>query len=534
MVSATGTMLVPKFKIQHFVAGAIAEFTPIPGILLRFAILIPLGLCQSVAKTHWKAIGSYPKLRDAYSLQIRAGEHMAFKWSQVNFCYHLAALIPSTFLLSPVNIIFAIPDVVLLTYLSLAITSQESYSPKNMDCQDPTSLSNPVFLQAAASLGLLMDVERACEEFKQQRNFAVVTCALVASMVFFNICNCFFACVRLGKEVNSSKISHSQLPIWKQLLPTLMLPFREFMVLCFWILLYVPCLTFRRFPASVQSRVLFAMRCRVKSFQGRFQQRKPAQCAQTDHNGAWMTALQGKNTDAPLAEFLCVYDVLVMVTTHLHYVDITNLSLVSRRIHKTLLPAKDAPSNFLRTYSCNPGFKARCYVCPNQICNGCLFRREVKKAQLFYDHLFHCLPHCSKCYLRTLREPRVDVHGPAQIDTRQCACRHPTASTVPQFLQRLFHSSGNDAHGILEEGRTRGGPLLVCRTCNQLSDAELAAIGTRRLKGEMRSRVLTRSDLKGVADSKCCSGCRKVLRKGARWWICESCNKECRSRLHRL
>ncbi|KAL5390188.1 hypothetical protein PMIN02_007073 [Paraphaeosphaeria minitans] len=533
MLPAAGTMLLPKFKIQHFVAGVIADFTPIPAMLLRFAILIPLGLYQSIAKSHWKAIGKYPELRDAYSLQVLSGERMAFKW--INFYYHLAVLIPSTFLLPPVTIIFTIPDVVLATYLGLTGTSQKSYAPSNMDCEDPASLSNLVFLQAAASLGLLTNVERACKEFEQQRNFALVICALVASMVFFNIGNCFFACIRLGKEVNSSGISHAQLPIWSQLLPTLMLPIRDFGLLCFWILFYIPCLAFRRLPASIQSRALFAMRYSVKYMHAKFQRRTYAQGARVNHS-ACNTALQEENTDAPLAEFLSVSDVLVMITTHLHHVDITNLSLVSRRIHRTLLPAQHAPNSFLRTYSCNPGFKAHCYICPNQICTACLFRRELKAAQIFYDHLFHCLPHCSTCYLRTLREPRVGAHAPAQIDTRRCSCRYPTASTTRHVQSRQFFHGvvGIDAHSTLEEARTRGGPLLICRTCNQLSDAELAAIGTARLKGEMRTRVSTTSDLKGVAYLRCCFECRKVLEKGARWWVCDSCNKECRSGLHGL
>lgn len=521
--------------------GQIAAFWPIPGILLRIAILVPLGLYQTTAKTHWTVIERYPKLHDVYTEQAVRGERMAYKWvctsscylkillsvdkGRINFYYHLAALVPATFLLSPVDIIFALPDIVLLVYLGLTIASQQSYSPRNVDCHDPASLSDPGFLQAAASVGMLRDVGRACREFEQQRKFAVVICTLVASMVFSNICNCFFACVHLFKAGHLSEDG---------LLLTLVLPFRDLGVLCFWILFYLPCLVFRKLPTSIQSRVLLTMRCGAKAIQTIFRRRPstPAHSVQVRHRSR--TNARPKNTDGTLAKFLSVYDVLVLVTTHLHYVDVANLSLVSRRIHQTLLPAQRAPNSFLRTYTCKPDFKARCYVCLNQICNACLARRSLWGAQLFYDHLFHCLPHCSTCYLRTLREPRVDVTQPAQIDTRRCACRRPTASTMPQLLRWVFLRSGDDTSGVFGEAQIRGGPLLVCRSCNLLSDAQLAENGTRRLRSEMRSRGTgtTESELKGVAGSRCCAGCQRVIGKGRTWWVCEACNQECRSTLH--
>ncbi|KAF2440010.1 hypothetical protein P171DRAFT_489786 [Karstenula rhodostoma CBS 690.94] len=525
-------MLVPEFKIKAFAAGVRAAWTPLPGIALRFGILIPLGLYQQHAKTHWKAIEDYPKLGDVYSLDARSGESMAMKWGQRNFYYHLAVLIPSIFLLPPANIIFAIPDIVLLAYLGLTVTHQGHYSPKNMDaCKDPALLSNTAFLQAAANLGLLANAERACIQFVQQRNLAVVVCALVASMIFFNICNCFFACLSLAKEVTLSRLPYSQLPFWNNILPTLMLPFRDFGVLCFWILCYVPCLVFRRLPESFQARILFAIRCSSKSIQARFRQRSSAQGARDDHSGTWTHVLREKSPVTPLAEFLGVYDVLVMVATHLHYNDIVNLSLVSRSICQTLLPAPDSAQQplHLGAYTCDPVTRAQCWACLNQICKGCSFRRVLKEAQLFCDHMLHCLPHCSACYRRTLREPRLEASR--QIDTRRCGCRHPTTSSTSRFFQRLFHGGENRARGVSDVASPRGGPLLICRSCNQLSDAELVEDSMRRLECEM-SQATTVSNVKGIADSICCSNCRKVLGEGRRWWVCEFCDKECRSGLH--
>jgi hypothetical protein len=223
-------------------------------------------------------------------------------------------------------------------------------------------------------------------------------------MVFFNIWHCLLVCVSLAKQVNSSQISHLQLPIWSALLPTMMLPFRDVGVLCFWIFCYMPCLTFRRLPAAVQARILYVVRYSAKFIRVRLRRNPSAQGARDDRAIAKILAMQDKALVTPLAEFLAVYDVLLTVVSHLHYVDMTNPTLVSKTICQTLL---FAPDGTFRKYTCEPNSRERCWVCSNRICNGCSFRRSLKESHPFYDHVFHCVPHCSACYLGTLRKPRI-------------------------------------------------------------------------------------------------------------------------------
>jgi hypothetical protein len=53
---------------------------PLLGIALRFGILIPLGLYQQQAKSHWRILGNHPEIGDAYDPIILLGEDMATKW----------------------------------------------------------------------------------------------------------------------------------------------------------------------------------------------------------------------------------------------------------------------------------------------------------------------------------------------------------------------------------------------------------------------------------------------------------------------
>lgn len=64
------------------------------------------------------------------------------------------------------------------------------------------------------------------------------------------------------------------------------------------------------------------------------------------------------------------YDVLPLISHHLHHIDIINLSLVSKRVHKAIFPNSmlDARSQRLRFYTCDNDMKALCWACNTQIC----------------------------------------------------------------------------------------------------------------------------------------------------------------------
>lgn len=69
------------------------------------------------------------------------------------------------------------------------------------------------------------------------------------------------------------------------------------------------------------------------------------------------------------------YDPLKIIAYKLHYVDLVNLSLVSKSLHEAIFPTADlgVRSEELRIYTCEDGSKSQCWVCNIQICQVCTF-----------------------------------------------------------------------------------------------------------------------------------------------------------------
>jgi hypothetical protein len=71
------------------------------------------------------------------------------------------------------------------------------------------------------------------------------------------------------------------------------------------------------------------------------------------------------------------YEVLQLIAYKLHYIDIINLSLVSRRIHRLIFPESKLVerSELLRSRTCYGNSKSQCWGCNIQICTVSYFRR---------------------------------------------------------------------------------------------------------------------------------------------------------------
>ena len=82
-----------------------------------------------------------------------------------------------------------------------------------------------------------------------------------------------------------------------------------------------------------------------------------------------------KSTGADRAlETIFLYDILVLIAPKLHYVDLVNLSMVSKRVRAAMFPVSEAhdKERELRLYSCYGNVKSVCWICDIQICNvGC-------------------------------------------------------------------------------------------------------------------------------------------------------------------
>lgn len=149
-------------------------------------------------------------------------------------------------------------------------------------------------------------------------------------------------------------------------------------------LYYIPVIFFRCLPISVKSKVRLVRRYGVKAGQGLEEKgemqmhalkRKIERKGETDK----YTAKElGEPTN--LGEFLSIYDVLIEVVQHLHYVDVVNLGLVSKSVREAVLPADEYEQRMthFKMYACHNKGKKQCWVCNNQIC-----RSTVSHAPLF-------------------------------------------------------------------------------------------------------------------------------------------------------
>lgn len=76
-----------------------------------------------------------------------------------------------------------------------------------------------------------------------------------------------------------------------------------------------------------------------------------------------------KGTDRALANAL-VYDIVKLIAPKVHYVDLVNLSLVSKRVWAAMFPiTEEKDHRQLRLYSCYGNRKFDCWTCGIQICN---------------------------------------------------------------------------------------------------------------------------------------------------------------------
>ena len=66
-----------------------------------------------------------------------------------------------------------------------------------------------------------------------------------------------------------------------------------------------------------------------------------------------------------------LYNIILRIAPKVHYVDLVNLSLVSKRVRATMFPISEDNNKDreLRLYSCYGNTKSTCWICGIQICN---------------------------------------------------------------------------------------------------------------------------------------------------------------------
>jgi hypothetical protein len=296
-----------------------------------------------------------------------------------------------------------------------------------------------------------------------------------------------------------------------------------------WIIFYTPIYFFRCLPLSFKAPVRSGRRCVAKTAIGAGQ--KVEIMLSEVKNGFTKSKdlvepyRNSYGTHTPLAQFLGVYDMLVMVTEHLHYTDVISLSTVSKSVRQAVLPSNEISRRLamFRLYTCEPDKKTNCWSCTNQICESCEVDFPVLES-VASRHIENCIPYCASCYRTyTVRHPRARKNR--MKGNPPCKCGR--SSQEQTFLGRLFKRDDYYTESISSFPIDR----QVCRNCSQFTKEELF------LRKAEEAMVMLKKGLKGNGEkwNKCANlGCCRGLGTGPRYWICKhyNCDNECSSTLH--
>lgn len=192
---------------------------------------------------------------------------------------------------------------------------------------------------------------------------------MYAAIAFLNVASCIHVVATTFTKARRDNES-----FLKTLLRNSGFVLQVFLYILYGILYMVPVILFRCLPLSFKSRVRFARRYGFKAGLG-LEEKGEMKLKQMTRRGQeadtsryYQTKDSGHATG--LAEFLSIYDMLMLVVKELHYVDLVHLGLVSRGVRAAILPSDAYMQRMVhfRMYSCSNKYKGECWVCRAQIC----------------------------------------------------------------------------------------------------------------------------------------------------------------------
>ena len=246
-------------------------------------------------------------------------------------------------------------------------------------------------------------------------------------------------------------------------------------------------------------------------------------------------------TTTLLAQVLSNAKIIQSLAPHLHYNNILNLSLTSRTIHRAIFPSssRNQAIETLRLASCQPGTKAACWSCGNQICATCTVTREMGKPASTH-HLQNCAPYCSRCYHHCLCSRPIQ-----DKETPQNTCLHMHQKPCHGDRESLIRSNPHRRHWwsratspsppsppppppptVASEGSGSLVQRPLCQSCARLDATAVIATLERRERSEMQS----------LARRLRCERCLRELDRGNKddsevnvwcWWWCGACLEPC-------
>jgi hypothetical protein len=298
------------------------------------------------------------------------------------------------------------------------------------------------------------------------------------------------------------------------------------------VLYYVPLAFFRCLPISVKAPVRSVWRHGAKTGIGAGQKAEimmmefKTEINKKKHEIGRYQGGNGPHTPNPLSDFLGIYDTLVLVTEHLHYIDVIHLSQVSKSVRESVLPSYDLVRrlNVFKLYTCQLDQMTTCWTCSNQICHDCQQLPELPQTTVLH-HLSECQPYCKPCYKTHVLRPSSDR---ARLANPNCHC-----APVPKRPRNLYSWFMN-GNGYYTRAQAKLAKVArpVCRECNKLTSEELLALKEKQAKMQLKLGLKS----SGEQWTTCArQDCGRALGTGPRYWVCTKydCRKECSSTLHK-
>lgn len=225
------------------------------------------------------------------------------------------------------------------------------------------------------------------------------------------------------------------------------------------------------------------------------------------------------------------YDVLVLISSYLHYTDMISLSRTSRQM-RAAFPIEDPPgllSRHMEVQACG-GSVLTCWSCSVPIC-------RVSSHFPSIHRLFASIPRFHLPNSRTDKRHQGCSHvrhariPPIRLHARVCRPVCPTC-----YITRVRKHCGATGRRCrcADERRRRGvgrGDWAAPRPDDRLAVGRLvcwacAALGTDAFR-ERRERI-DRSEYSMEAAGARCLKCKgAVPGRGGRWWACSTCGGEC-------
>ncbi|KAF2705816.1 hypothetical protein K504DRAFT_439067 [Pleomassaria siparia CBS 279.74] len=492
--------------------------------LLRFIVFIPCGVLYSIASNHWNVIRKNPELHSGlYGFAVVHGEQFAHRWTKFGYFWNFAVWIPDIVAPAPFSVVFAMVDTAIAILMSISASNQTAYAPHNIDYCGGTAShdmwlpagNNESFYEASARLNATQTNSfQMCKSYVVEWQYGIVISVFYTLIAFINVMVCAYEFMDRIKKPKKQDKSFAKW-VWNA---AVALP----VVICtllVTVLYVVPVLFFRCLPISAKAKTRYMRRYTMKSGQAIMQvgqvQLEKLKCRVSKKRGMekrYQGGVAGEPTG--LADFLGIYDILILVVENLHYADIVNLSLACKSVRESVLPADDYERRLLHfnMYTCDEP-KTQCWVCANQICATCTYEHKLPQTTI-YHHLDACNTYCNPCYKTLHSNPlRIDA------DPQMCVCA-PVTPTPNRFQRHMngpaFYSS-----------RQRALPLItrhICLHCAYLTEEQVLEQRKKRTESEVRGT--------GKRGEDKCKKCAVELGGGPRWWVCGKCNLECGSWCH--